>query len=158
MHHLTYQVAAASTTLSGNGRHPGGRRQYLWRAVDEDGDVLDILVQSRRNRRAAAPVLPEVAEEPGLCVLDEAQTLPPGFLAPILETLDELVRHYGCSVVLRAVIMGGGERDPHPRELRAAVGHAVSFSTWSSLTQENGLPQDAAVSQMAGLIEPPPAG
>ena len=30
-----------------------GRQQYLWRAVDEDGDVLDILVQSRRNRRAA---------------------------------------------------------------------------------------------------------
>ena len=30
-----------------------GRHQYLWRAVDEDGDVLDILVQSRRNRRAA---------------------------------------------------------------------------------------------------------
>ena len=30
-----------------------GRRQYLWRAVDQDGDVLDILVQSRRNRWAA---------------------------------------------------------------------------------------------------------
>ena len=30
-----------------------GRPQYLWRAVDEDGDVIDILVQSRRNRRAA---------------------------------------------------------------------------------------------------------
>ena len=30
-----------------------GRRQYLWRAVDEDGDVLDILVPSHRNRRAA---------------------------------------------------------------------------------------------------------
>ena len=30
-----------------------GRRQHLWRAVDEDGDVLDILVQSRRNWRAA---------------------------------------------------------------------------------------------------------
>ena len=30
-----------------------GRHQYLWRAVDEDGDVLDILVQSHRNRRAA---------------------------------------------------------------------------------------------------------
>ena len=30
-----------------------GRQQYLWRAVDEDGDVLDILVQSRRNKRAA---------------------------------------------------------------------------------------------------------
>ncbi len=31
-----------------------GRQQYLWRAVDEDGDVIDILVQSRRNRGAAA--------------------------------------------------------------------------------------------------------
>ena len=30
-----------------------GRRRYLWRAVDQDGDVIDILVQSRRNRQAA---------------------------------------------------------------------------------------------------------
>ncbi|MCP4289354.1 MAG: IS6 family transposase, partial [Gammaproteobacteria bacterium] len=26
---------------------------YLWRAVDQDGDVIDILMQSRRNRGAA---------------------------------------------------------------------------------------------------------
>ena len=31
-----------------------GQQQYLWRAVDQDGDVIDILVQSRRDRRAAA--------------------------------------------------------------------------------------------------------
>ena len=30
-----------------------GRRHYLWRAVDQDGDVIDILVQSRRDCRAA---------------------------------------------------------------------------------------------------------
>ena len=30
-----------------------GQRQYLWRAVDQDGDVIDILVPSRRNRHAA---------------------------------------------------------------------------------------------------------
>jgi len=30
-----------------------GERQYLWRAVDQDGDVIDILVQPRRDRRAA---------------------------------------------------------------------------------------------------------
>jgi len=30
-----------------------GKRQYLWRAVDQDGDVIDILVQPRRGRRAA---------------------------------------------------------------------------------------------------------
>ncbi len=30
-----------------------GKRQYLWRAVDQDGDVIDILVQPGRDRRAA---------------------------------------------------------------------------------------------------------
>jgi putative transposase len=30
-----------------------GRIHYLWRAVDQDGDVLDILVQSKRNKKAA---------------------------------------------------------------------------------------------------------
>ena len=30
-----------------------GRRHYLWRAVDQDGDVIDILVQRRRDSRAA---------------------------------------------------------------------------------------------------------
>jgi putative transposase len=30
-----------------------GKQHYLWRAVDQDGNVLDILVQSRRNAKAA---------------------------------------------------------------------------------------------------------
>ena len=30
-----------------------GRRHYLWRAVDQDGNVLDILVQPRRDAKAA---------------------------------------------------------------------------------------------------------
>ena len=30
-----------------------GERQYLWRAVDQDGDVIDIFVQPRRDGRAA---------------------------------------------------------------------------------------------------------
>jgi putative transposase len=30
-----------------------GRIHYLWRAVDQDGDVLDILVQSQRDKKAA---------------------------------------------------------------------------------------------------------
>lgn len=30
-----------------------GRLHYLWRAVDQDGDVLDILVQSHRDKKAA---------------------------------------------------------------------------------------------------------
>ena len=30
-----------------------GERYYLWRAVDQDGETLDILVQKRRNTHAA---------------------------------------------------------------------------------------------------------
>ena len=34
-------------------RQINGRRQYLGRTVDQDGNVLDILVQSRRDAKAA---------------------------------------------------------------------------------------------------------
>ncbi|PWI05665.1 IS6 family transposase [Streptomyces sp. NWU339] len=30
-----------------------GEQKYLWRAVDQDGNVLDVLVQNRRNKAAA---------------------------------------------------------------------------------------------------------
>src|SRR5215208_6769294 len=34
-----------------------GKKHWLWRAVDQDGMVLDILVQSRRDKRAAKRLL-----------------------------------------------------------------------------------------------------
>lgn len=30
-----------------------GKQQYLWRAIDQDGEVVDILLQARRNSKAA---------------------------------------------------------------------------------------------------------
>ncbi|MBQ0715284.1 MAG: IS6 family transposase [Paraperlucidibaca sp.] len=30
-----------------------GKQHYLWRAVDQDGEVVDVFVQSRRNSAAA---------------------------------------------------------------------------------------------------------
>ena len=56
---------SVSSPTSAFGLH--GRQQYLWRAVDEDGDVLDILVQSRRNRRAAARFFRKLLKRQG-CV------------------------------------------------------------------------------------------
>src|SRR4030095_13509574 len=35
-----------------------GRLDYLWRAVDQDGDVLDITVQSKRDKKAAKKFFP----------------------------------------------------------------------------------------------------
>ena len=31
----------------------GGVKHWLWRAIDADGDTLDILIQTRRNAKAA---------------------------------------------------------------------------------------------------------
>ncbi len=35
----------------------GGRRMYLWRAVDDEGEVLDLVVQRRRDTEAALKLL-----------------------------------------------------------------------------------------------------
>jgi putative transposase len=39
-----------------------GKLHYLWRGVDQHGNVLDILVQSRRNKQAAKKRLEKAAE------------------------------------------------------------------------------------------------
>src|ERR687898_823762 len=31
----------------------GGKQMYLWRAVDSEGEVLDVLLQAKRDKRAA---------------------------------------------------------------------------------------------------------
>jgi putative transposase len=43
----------------------GGRRMYLWRAVDHEGEVLDILVQPRRNKAAAVKLLHKLMKKLG---------------------------------------------------------------------------------------------
>jgi hypothetical protein len=39
-----------------------GKRHYLWRAVDQDGNILDILVQRRRHEAAAKKFFPQATE------------------------------------------------------------------------------------------------
>jgi len=42
-----------------------GKRMYLWRAVDCEGEVLDILVQSRRNKKAALKLMRKLLKKQG---------------------------------------------------------------------------------------------
>ena len=35
----------------------GGQRMYMWRAVDSKGEVLDILIQRRRDKAATLKLL-----------------------------------------------------------------------------------------------------
>lgn len=43
-----------------------GRRMYLWRAVDDEGEVLDVLVQKRRNKHAALKLLRRLLRNTGV--------------------------------------------------------------------------------------------
>ena len=42
-----------------------GKRMYLWRAVDHEGEILDVLLQSRRDRRAAIKLMRKLLRKQG---------------------------------------------------------------------------------------------
>ena len=42
-----------------------GKRMYLWRAVDHEGEVLDMLVQRRRDKRAALRLMRKLVRKLG---------------------------------------------------------------------------------------------
>lgn len=43
-----------------------GKKHWLWRAVDNEGEVLDFLVQSRRNAKAAIKLMRKLLKKQGL--------------------------------------------------------------------------------------------
>ena len=42
-----------------------GKKHWLWRAVDNEGTVLDFLVQSRRNAKAAKKLMRSLLKKHG---------------------------------------------------------------------------------------------
>jgi len=44
----------------------GGQRMWLWRAVDDEGEVLDVLVQKRRNKAAALKLFRKLLRNQGV--------------------------------------------------------------------------------------------
>jgi putative transposase len=72
-----------------------GERHYLWRAVDQDGHVLDILGQSRRNKKAAKKFFRKLLK--GLCNV------------PRVIVTDQL-KSYGA---VKQEIIPGVEQRPH---------------------------------------------
>jgi putative transposase len=44
----------------------GGKQMYLWRAVDAEGEVLDVLLQAKRDRRAAQKLMRKLLKRQGM--------------------------------------------------------------------------------------------
>jgi AcrR family transcriptional regulator len=61
---------------------------------------------------------------------------------------------YGYLRAIQDVLMTGrGLRGRAARRTRAAIGHALAFGTWRSLTREQGLADADAVALMCALVE-----
>jgi transposase-like protein len=61
------------------------KRYWLWRAVDNEGEVLDFLVQSRRDAKAAKKLIKKLLKKHGFApsriVTDKLRSYPAAFRA-----------------------------------------------------------------------------
>ena len=67
-----------------------GQRFWLWRAVDDEGEVLDLLVQSRRNTAAAVRLLRKLLRKQGFT--------PDTLVTDKLRSYGAAIRELGLSV------------------------------------------------------------
>src|SRR5215471_15323035 len=66
-----------------------GRLVYLWRAVDAEGEVLDVLVQSKRDKRAALKLMRKL--------LKKIRFVPDQFVTDDLRSYGAAARELGIS-------------------------------------------------------------
>ena len=57
----------------------GGKRMYIWRAVDDEGEVLDVLVQRRRDKAAARKLMRKLGFAPTVIVTDKLRSYSSAF-------------------------------------------------------------------------------
>jgi len=74
---------------------------------------------------------------------------------PLVPTVQRLLRdfHGYLRTIQDDLIAGSGLRGRAAARTRAAIGHALAFPTWHSLTHEQGLADDDAVALMCLLVE-----
>ena len=99
----------------------GGRTYYLWRAVDADGMVLDILVQERRNQEAAEAflrrVVGEYPDEPRVVVTDKLASYGPAIEKVLPRT--EHRKHKGLNNVAEVSHQPTRQRERAMRRFRS---------------------------------------
>lgn len=81
-----------------------GVRMYMWRAVDDEGEVLDVLVQKRRNKAAALKLLRKL--------LKHTEISPESIITDKLYSYGSAARELGC----KARHFPGGMRENNRAE------------------------------------------
>jgi AcrR family transcriptional regulator len=164
---LHEEVGPASTTISGVARRAGVQRLTVYRHFPDQGALIGACssdwsedhplpspalwtgLEEPRERLAAALTALYAYFRGGAAMLeqvlrDEAEVRELGeVMAPWWNAMREIAG---------GLAAGWGTRPEGQRHLRAAVGHALRFATWRSLTGE-GLDDEEAVDMMVRWIE-----
>jgi AcrR family transcriptional regulator len=74
---------------------------------------------------------------------------------PLVPVVEHRLRDFYAYLrsIQEGLAAGRGLRGRRARLVRAAIGHALAFPTWRSLTHEQGLSNDEAVELMCRLVE-----
>ena len=122
-----------------------GRRQYRWRAVDQDGNVLDILVQRRRDAKAAKrffrKLLKRQCTSPRVLVTDKLRSYQAAHRA-VMPSVEHRQSRY----------LKTGRRTPTSRPGNANARDETLPHTRRSPTVPGGVQRD-----LASLPAPPPS-
>ena len=121
LEHHSAAVEAAEETSGDD----GPQADAVWRRLASENWDAPIIVTTTvqlfeslfSNRRSKTRKLHNLARS--VIVLDEAQALPTGLLAPILDGLGQLTEHYGSSVVLSTATQPAFDVLPEFQSIRA---------------------------------------
>jgi AcrR family transcriptional regulator len=168
--HLHGTVGPARTSMSAVAEHAGVQRSTLYRHFPDEA----ALFEACSAHWAAANPPPDLAAWAAIREPDErlraALTDLYGYYQRTAPMLENLVRDEQVSDVVRerfqafhafiaaaadTLLAGRGVRGAARRRTRAAIGHALAFSTWRSLVRDQGLTQTEAVDLACGFVLSP---
>jgi AcrR family transcriptional regulator len=160
-------VGPARTSISAIAERAGVRRSTVYRHFPDE----EALFAACSSHWAEANPLPDLERWVGIddpderldAALDELYA----FYGRTEQMMENLLRDEETVVVVKRLfsgyheylaaareilVRGRPERGRRRGEVRAAIGHALSFATWKSLTREQGLDDGQAAQLMCGLV------
>jgi AcrR family transcriptional regulator len=165
---LHEQVGPARTSVSAIAEHAGVRRSTVYRHFPDEATLFAACSSHwRASNPAPDPAAWAAIVDPAARTRTALRELyafyartEPMYASllrdePVVEIVRELLRDFhGYLHAIEDVLMAGrGLRGRAATRTRAAIGHALAFPTWRSLTRERQLSGDDAVGLMCLLVE-----
>jgi AcrR family transcriptional regulator len=167
--HLHGTVGPARTSMTAVAEHAGVQRSTLYRHFPDEAALFDAC----SAHWAAANPPPDIRawaaiDDPGArlgVALDELYA----YYERTQAMIDNLIRDEPVHEIVRTrftafrgylgaardtLMAGRTARGAQRRRTRAAIGHALAFSTWSSLVREQDLSRREAVALAARVVDP----